>query len=108
VNRYYIDDFYMAFIVRPIRDRLSVAVYWFNQNVLDGVVNGAAVFTRGLSRGVAWIDRTIVDGAVNGLGSLAGATGGLLRYLQNGNVQWYAVGLFAGVIVLTAYFVNTS
>jgi NADH-quinone oxidoreductase subunit L len=98
----------MTFIVLPVRDKLSAATYWFNQNVLDGVVNGAALLTRGVSHGIAWIDRNIVDGAVNALGGLAGATGGLLRYLQTGNVQWYAVGLFAGVIVLTAYFVNTS
>ncbi|MDP9184095.1 MAG: NADH-quinone oxidoreductase subunit L, partial [Actinomycetota bacterium] len=38
-HRYYIDDFYMAVIVLPVRDRLSAAVYWFNQNVLDGLVN---------------------------------------------------------------------
>jgi len=41
LNRYYIDDFYMAAIVRPVRDRLSAFVYWTNQKVLDGIVNGA-------------------------------------------------------------------
>ena len=33
-------------IVYPIRDRVSAGVYWFNQHVLDGVVNGAASVTR--------------------------------------------------------------
>jgi NADH-quinone oxidoreductase subunit L len=108
LNRYYIDDFYMAAIVRPVRDRLSAFVYWTNQNILDGIVNGAAALARGLARVVMWIDRTIVDGAVNGLAQITGESGGLLKYLQSGNVQWYAVGLFAGVLVLTAFFVRLS
>jgi NADH-quinone oxidoreductase subunit L len=106
LNRYYIDDFYMAAIVRPVRDRLSAFVYWTNQKVLDGVVNGAATLARGLARVVMWIDRTIIDGAVNGLGQITGESGGLLKYLQSGNVQWYAVALFAGVLVLTAFFIR--
>ena len=42
----------------------------------------------------------MIDGVVNGAGSLAGFTGGLLRYVQSGNVQRYAAFLFAGVVVL--------
>jgi hypothetical protein len=41
---------------------------------------------------------------VNGLGQTAGFTGGLLRYLQSGNVQRYAAFLFAGVVILTVIF----
>jgi len=106
LNRYYIDDLYMAAIVLPVRDRLSAFVYWTNQHILDGIVNGAAALARGLSRVVAWIDRTIIDGAVNGLGQITGESGGLLKYLQSGNVQWYAVALFAGVLVLSAFFIR--
>jgi NADH:ubiquinone oxidoreductase subunit 5 (subunit L)/multisubunit Na+/H+ antiporter MnhA subunit len=57
---------------------------------------------------ISWIDRTFVDGAVNAIGGLTGATGGLLRYLQTGNVQWYAVLLFAGVVGLTIVFVRIA
>ena len=42
----------------------------------------------------------MVDGAVNGVAFSAGATGGLLRYLQSGNVQRYAVFLFVGVAIM--------
>jgi NADH-quinone oxidoreductase subunit L len=108
LNRYYIDDFYMRWIVYPVRDTWSGGVYWFNQHILDGIVNGAAALSRGLSRVVAWFDRNVIDGAVNGAAGIAGQTGGLLKYLQSGNVQWYAVGLFAGVLVLTAFFIRTA
>jgi NADH-quinone oxidoreductase subunit L len=107
-HRYYIDDFYMAAIVRPVRDRLSAFVYWTNQHVLDAIVNGAASVARGLARVIMWIDRNIVDGAVNAMANITGESGGLLKYLQSGNVQWYAVGLFAGVIALAAIFVSVT
>jgi NADH-quinone oxidoreductase subunit L len=108
VHRFYIDDFYMAAIVLPVRDTLSSAVYWTNQNIIDGVVNGAAVLTRALARLIAWIDRNVVDGAVNLVGSITGESGGLLKYLQSGNVQWYAVVLFVGVIAITIVFVKVA
>ncbi|HSL09872.1 MAG TPA: NADH-quinone oxidoreductase subunit L [Actinomycetota bacterium] len=108
VHRYYIDDFYMAAIVRPIRDRVSAGIDWINQNVIDGVVNGAALLTRALSRVVAWVDRNVIDGAANAAGGVTGTTGGLLKYLQSGNVQWYAVVLFVGVIALTIVFTRVA
>ncbi len=75
-----------------------------NQHVLDAVVNGAAALTRAFSRVVNWFDRTVIDGAVNGAANIAGFTGGLLRYIQSGNVQRYAAFLFAGVVVLAIIF----
>jgi NADH-quinone oxidoreductase subunit L len=107
-NRFFIDSFYMTAIIYPVRDRLSAWVNWFNQNVLDGAVNGTAALARGLSRAVAWFDRMIIDGFVNGVGETAGEAGGLLKYIQSGNVQWYAVGLFVGVIALTIVFIKVS
>jgi NADH-quinone oxidoreductase subunit L len=107
-HRYYIDDLYMRGVVYPIRDQVSAAVNWTNQHVLDGAVNGAAWVARGFATFVSWVDRTFVDGAVNAVGGLTSATGGLLKYLQTGNVQWYAVLLFAGVVALTVVFVQMA
>ncbi|MBI4727973.1 MAG: NADH-quinone oxidoreductase subunit L [Acidobacteria bacterium] len=61
VNKYYLDEFYMRGIVRPIRDRVSAAI--------------------GTRKG-----------------------GGILRYLQSGDVQRYAAALFAGVAILAFLF----
>jgi NADH:ubiquinone oxidoreductase subunit 5 (subunit L)/multisubunit Na+/H+ antiporter MnhA subunit len=49
-------------------------------------------------------DRYAIDGAVNGVAETAGFTGGILRYVQSGNVQRYAVFLFAGVAILAFIF----
>ena len=107
-NRYYIDAFYMRAIIYPTRDTLSAAVYWTNQHVLDAIVNGAAALARAASRVIMWIDRNIIDGLVNGLGETAGSSGGLLKHLQSGNVQWYAAGLFVGVIALAIVFIRIA
>jgi NADH-quinone oxidoreductase subunit L len=103
-QKYYLDTIYLKGIVYPIRDPVSAFVYWTNQNVLDGVVNGAGRLARMFSGVVNGFDQEVIDGAVNGLGQTAGVTGGLLRYLQSGNVQRYAAFLFAGVVVLAIVF----
>jgi NADH-quinone oxidoreductase subunit L len=105
-QRYYIDAFYMRWVIYPVRDSLSKGVDWFNQNVLDAVVNGAALGSRGLSVVVMWFDRNVIDGIVNGSGRAAGRSGRALKYLQTGNVQWYAVALFVGVLAMTIVFIR--
>ena len=103
-NRYYIDRVYMNYVVLPVRDRVSSRVYWFDRHVLDGAVNGAGAIARGVARVVEWFDRRVIDGAVNGAAGTAGFTGGLLRYIQSGNVQRYAAFLFTGVVILAIVF----
>ena len=39
-HKYYIDDFYMDGIIRPIRGPVARAVDWFNGHVIDLVING--------------------------------------------------------------------
>ncbi len=107
-ERYYIDAFYMRAIVLPTRDKLSAGVYWFNQNVLDGIVNGMAALARGVARLVIWFDRNVIDGVVNGLGDLTGQAAGALKFIQSGNVQWYAAGLFVGVVALAVVFIKIA
>ena len=105
VNKYYLDDFYMKGIVRPIRDSISAAMYWLNQNVFDAAVNGAAAVARVAGRKVYDnIDQKVIDGAVNsvGIGTQDGSR--LLRYIQSGDVQRYAAALFGGVAVLVLLF----
>jgi NADH-quinone oxidoreductase subunit L len=102
-HKYYLDDIYFDGIVRPVRDTWSAGVYWFNQVVLDGIVNGAGTIARGLAVVVMWFDRNVIDFIVNGAGDAMESFGKGLRTIQSGKVQWYAVGLFAGVIALTLF-----
>jgi NADH-quinone oxidoreductase subunit L len=99
-RKYYLDDLYLRGVVRPVQYPLSAGVYWTNQKILDGAVNGAAWLTRRLGLGVDVVDRRGVDGAVNGVGQITRGSGGLLKYIQSGDVQRYAVFLFVGVVIL--------
>ncbi len=103
-NKYYLDEIYLRGIVRPIQYKLSAGVDWFNRYVLDGIVHTFALAAKAFAQVVDAFDRKGIDGAVNGLAQTAGVSGGILRYVQSGNVQRYAAFLFAGVLVLAVVF----
>lgn len=54
------------------------------------------VIFRYISRPIAWFDRHIVDGMVNFAGWVTHTSGALLRYLQTGQTQTYALWFVAG------------
>ncbi|MGH2739908.1 MAG: NADH-quinone oxidoreductase subunit L [Actinomycetota bacterium] len=99
-RKYFLDDLYLKGIVRPIQYSISAFINWTNQRLIDGVVNGAAWLTRRFGQGTDALDREVVDGTVNRLAIGTGWTGGLLKYVQSGNVQRYAILLFTGVSIL--------
>ncbi|MEU8244809.1 NADH-quinone oxidoreductase subunit L [Nonomuraea sp. NPDC048916] len=68
---------------------------------VDGLY--AAVFVRpvlALARLVVRTDDRVVDGAVRGSGRTMQGLSGMLRLVQNGNVQLYVTGLLAGVLLI--------
>ena len=110
VNKYYLDVLYEKIIVRSIAHPISAAVYWFNQKVLDGVINGAGTTAKGIAGWVYRnIDQRVVDGAVNGTGSVAQGAGSALRPVQSGKVNQYGALLFgaAAIGALVLVIVNT-
>jgi len=102
VNKFYLDVLYEKVIVGSIKGPIARGVYWFNQNVIDGVINGAGRGTVRAGRFVYDVaDQKVIDTAFNGVAEVTGETGGLLRYLQSGRVQRYALFLFAAVGLLS-------
>jgi NADH-quinone oxidoreductase subunit L len=72
-NKYYIDEFYA----------------WLIKHFIDGT-----------ARLMEWFDLKVVNGAVNGLAWLTGYLGLNLRYTEDGQVQTYAIYIYAGMVVL--------
>jgi NADH-quinone oxidoreductase subunit L len=102
-RRFYIDDIYMRLIVRPVQYPISRFVYRvLDQKLVDGVVNAAGSGTVLAGRATRSVDEHGVDGVVNGVAWITDKLSFGLRRLQTGNVQRYAAGLFAGLIVLAA------
>jgi NADH-quinone oxidoreductase subunit L len=77
LNKYYVDEIYLALIVRPL--------LWISTNVL-------------------WhgVDEGVIDGAVNGVGRGAREIGGELRRVQSGNARSYATWVIIGAVGVTA------
>jgi len=63
------------------------------------------IIFNGIGRPAAWFDKNIVDGFMNGLASATAKTSGLIKGLQSGKVQNYALYFFGGIIGLAVLFI---
>jgi NADH-quinone oxidoreductase subunit L len=101
VNKYYLDHLYNNVIVYAFKKPFANAAYWFNQKVLDGVVDNAGKGSVVAGRAVyKYVDQGLVDGIVNGSGIASDEAGQGLRKSQTGKVQQYAAIMFAAVAIL--------
>ncbi len=117
-NKYWLDELYgykinldgtaqPGLLLRFV-GALSRASYWFDRNIVDGLVNLAGWIGRMLARVNGWIDRNIVDGLVNTTGSVTGEIAGWWRLMQTGNVQNYALLAAAGAMAFAILFLLRS
>ena len=101
-NKYYLDHLWSGVVIGFIKGPLAKAAYWFNQEALDGVINGAGAAATATGRWVyRYVDQGVVDNAANGAGTAVTGLGGALRGLQTGKVQNYAA-IFVGAVGLIA------
>ena len=102
VMKYYLDVLYTDIIVASIKGPIANGVYWFNQHVIDNVLNyaGRGAIVAGKFT-YEYIDQRGIDAAVNEIGTVTSESGGAVRRIQTGRLQFYAlilvlaVGLFA-------------
>lgn len=57
-----------------------------------------------VGRPAAWIDRNIVDGLMNGLANATATVSALIKGMQSGKVQVYAIYFFGGIVSLAVVF----
>ena len=53
-----------------------------------------------------WFDQNIIDGAVNGVGKITQRVSTRLRSTQTGLIRSYALGMVIGAVAIIAYFVS--
>jgi NADH-quinone oxidoreductase subunit L len=108
VNKYYFDHLYTGVIATGTSGPIARAANWINQNVIDGVVNGAGIGSQKVA-GFLYgrVDQKMVDGVVNGSGAGAEGSGQILRRIQTGKVQQYGALLFGGAVLLAGILVFT-
>jgi len=98
-NKYYVDELYQATVIRGTLG-LAAVLSWFDENVVDGVVNGSAVVVRIGSRINGLFDSYIIDGLVNLTASVFHGLGGWARKLQTGSINGYLYVIVAVVTVV--------
>ena len=105
-NKYYLDDLYERGVVAGVSGPLARAAYWFNQNVLDGILHGVARVVRVIAAFVYRnIDQRIVDGTVNASAEATKQAGATVQPIQSGRVGHYGALLFATAAVAALVFV---
>ena len=98
-NKYYVDEAYHALVVRPALF-LAAFLSWFDQHVIDWLVNFAGWLARLFAAIDDAIDKYVVDGAVNGVGGLTREGGRVLRRIQTGHIQTYLYGAALGSLLV--------
>ena len=84
----------------PFLYRASLNKWWFDElNDLLFIRIGGRV-----AAALWWFDREIVDGIVNGAGAVTRASGRGLAQVQTGRVQNYALGIAIGLIVMAGSY----
>ena len=73
---------------------------WFDDKIIDGIVNLSATVVRVFSVIDGWIDEYIVDGSVNALASVVKSLGKTVRLVQTGQVQNYILGAVLGTVII--------
>src|SRR5665648_253291 len=76
-NAYYIDELYL-WLIEHVMGGVSRALYWFDIYIVDGIINGIALITRG--------------------------SGKTLRLTGTGQVQTYAMVFFFAIVVIFMIF----
>ncbi len=99
VNKWYFDELYNAVFVRPTL-WLSRRVLGFDQQIVDGVVNGTANVTRETSRFEGFFDNFAVDGLVKLTALVVYGLGDWGRGLQTGRLRSYLGVLAVAVVAL--------
>jgi len=103
-NKYYVDEIYNAVFVRGTLV-LSMVLSWFDAHVIDGLVNMTRNITLfGFGHGSNLFDKYIVDGLVNGVATLTGRGSVVVRRMQTGLVQNYALTMGAGIVLLAVVY----
>ena len=96
--KYYVDEFYDAAIIEPLK-RFSAQLWSFDTWVVDGMVNGAARVTLIWANLMHWVDEYLIDGSVDLVEYMVQETSSVFRGLQTGRVQHYAFVMFIGFLV---------
>jgi NADH-quinone oxidoreductase subunit L len=98
-NKWYFDELYDKTAIAWTIG-LSRAMAWFDNNIVDGLVNLVGRLGVWASFLVGKFDNAVVDGAVNGVATVTIESGSFIRRLQTGKLYHYVFVLAGGVLII--------
>jgi NADH-quinone oxidoreductase subunit L len=102
-DKYRVDELYRATVINPLLD-LNEGTCRFDNEVVDGAVNGAAWVGRTVAKGTGLVDNEIVDAAVNGAAVATQTIARKVRRAQTGNIKEYLTFALVGGLFVIALF----
>ena len=103
-NKWYLDWLLDVKGVQAVK-AVDDALWTVDSAVVDGGVNGAGWMTRFWAKVTGWWDKWVIDLAVNATGFITKAGSYVLRTVQTGFWQNYALLFAAGLFLILLYYV---
>jgi NADH-quinone oxidoreductase subunit L len=104
LNKYWVDELYDYVFVRGTKG-LTRLLWRFDDEVIDGAVNGASHMTLQTSMNSGRFDLYTIDGSVNGVSIVIKVGARVMRLLQTGFVQNYVLAMVLGLFVIVTVYV---
>jgi NADH-quinone oxidoreductase subunit L len=98
-NKYYMDEL-AEFIFLRCGYVFIKMLRWFDNNIIDGLVNLVGWLGVVWSTIEGWTDKWIVDGLVNLIGIIVRQVGGIARLFQTGYLQNYVFIILIGLLLI--------
>ncbi|HLY76127.1 MAG TPA: hypothetical protein VKU80_18555, partial [Planctomycetota bacterium] len=102
-DKYRVDELYEATVITPLLD-LNEGTCRFDNEVVDGAVNGAAWVGRTVAKATGIVDNEVVDAAVNGAAVATQMVARRVRRAQTGNIKEYLTFALVGGLFVIALF----
>ena len=99
LNKWYFDELYEATVINGSK-AFSRGCAWFDNNVVDGLVNLSAQVGVAIAMLIGKFDNAVVDGAVNGVADVTIGSGSVLRRVQTGKLFHYLFILAGGALII--------
>ncbi len=103
-HKYYVDEAYETVFVRGAALGGGGALWDVDETVVDLIPNGAGAVTKAFSWVASFFDEYVVDGLVNGVANTLQALYRVFRRAQTGRVQNYALVMGGGLFCLVAVY----
>ncbi len=110
-NKWWVDEFYNWLVIRPYQRLASFLAQdvdwnfwhdWFHDSIIARGFKGFAQFLANP------VDLGVIDGIANGIASGTTGLSKVLSYMQTGFVRNYALVTFLGVVLVLGYLVFSS